>query len=120
MISFRQLEDILDHVENNPVLLDYVSLGPCPCGEEAVQVGEPDYLPRAVEQSRRYIKLLKEKLGSEPGTAMFNIKYNSHDFGTYVDVVCYFDNNDQEGREFAVRAERCAPTKWGNEASHAS
>jgi len=50
--------------------------------------------------------------GEEPGSAHLAIKSNSHDFGVYFSIVCYFDDQDEEAQLYAYRCEGQAPTRW--------
>jgi len=91
---------------------DYVYLGPAPAEEDCVQVGEPDYLERALAECRRYIDLIRRVCGPEPPGARLRTKWEYHDFGKYVEVVCEFDDNVPEAVEYAYRVEEEAPTRW--------
>lgn len=92
--------------------MDYLSLGPVPADENCAQVGEPDYYPKARAECRRYISLLIKRFGEEPVGARLRVKSNPHDFGDYLDVVIEYDANIREAVEYAVRAERDAPSRW--------
>ena len=91
---------------------DYINIGSSPCDEPCAQVGEPDYYPKAKEECNRFIKLIREKLGEEPPGAYLRVKSNPHNFGTYLEVVCYFEDNYEEARIYALRCESDAPTIW--------
>ena len=91
---------------------DDMSIGPNPCDEPCVSVGEPDYYPRAKEECNRFIELIRKKLGPEPPGARLAVKSNPHDFGSYLDVVCYFEDSDEEARKYAYLCESEAPRTW--------
>jgi hypothetical protein len=92
---------------------DYIDLGSAPWDEPCVQVNpKEDYLPPMREECKRYIEALRKTVGEEPPGARLAIRTNPHDFGTYLSVVCYFDDNDEESYEYALRCEGDGPAKW--------
>jgi len=96
---------------------DYISIGSSPCDEDCVQLGSSDYYKRATKECNQFIKLIRKACGEEPeeSTARLAIKHNSHDFGTYLDVVCYFDDQDELGAEYALWCEGNTPMTWDAE-----
>ncbi len=91
---------------------NYVVLAPAPIEEPCVCVGEEDYMPRARAECRRFIALLRKQFGPEPEGAQLKIKSFMHDFGDYLEVVCYFDENLPESVEYALRCEGNLPATW--------
>jgi hypothetical protein len=91
---------------------DYMEIGPSPCDEPCVNVGEESYDPRARDECARFIELIRKKLGPEPDGARLAIKSNPHVFGSYLDVVCYFEDSDEEARAYAFLCESEAPRTW--------
>jgi hypothetical protein len=91
---------------------DYIDIGSTPADEECAQVGSPDYARRAREECNRFINLIRHVVGPEPEGARLTVKSNPHDFGTYYEVVCYYDTENEEARKYAYRCERDAPTRW--------
>jgi len=96
---------------------DYVVIGPAPADEDCAQVGEDNYEAQARRECKLFITLLRETFGEEPSGAYLSIKGFPHDFGTYYEVVCYFNHRVRESIEYALRCEREAPTTWGEEAA---
>ena len=94
---------------------DDITIGEVPCDEECAQVGSENYREQAKKEMGAFIRQLRRHFGPEQGTARFAIKWFSHDFGTYGEVVCYFDDNDEEGANYAYNAEEC-PEHWDEEA----
>ena len=95
---------------------DYVSIGSAPCDEDCVQVTkEGDYHEAMKTECRRFLELIRKKLGPEPPGTRLAVKANPHDFGTYYDVICYFNDNDDEGRHYAFRCEAQSPRTWGDD-----
>ncbi len=91
---------------------NYFTLGPTPRDESCACVGEDDYMPRARAECKRFIALLRKKFGPEPEGAHFAVKSFMHDFGTYHEVVCWFDTDISESVEYAQRCEDDAPATW--------
>jgi hypothetical protein len=90
----------------------YLSLAPAPVEEDCAQVGTPDYHTQAHAECRRFIALLRTKFGPEPDGARFAIKSFPHDFGNYLEVVCYFDETLPVSVEYAYRCEADLPATW--------
>jgi hypothetical protein len=91
---------------------DYFSIGPTPSAEDCAQVGQPDYHQQAVEECRRFIELIRKTLGPEPEGAELAIKSFPHDFGTYYEVVVWFERDHAAAVAYAERCEDGAPTTW--------
>ena len=91
---------------------DYVDIGPSPSAEPCVSVGELNYTERAREECRRFIVAIRETIGPEPAGARLAIKSNPHDFGSYLEVVCYYDTDDADAEEYAFKCESDAPEHW--------
>ena len=91
---------------------DYIDIGSSPAYEECAQVGSPDYAQRAREECNQFIDLIRRVMGPEPEGARLAVKSNPHDFGTYYEVVCYFDTDNEEASNYAYRCEGEAPSTW--------
>ena len=91
---------------------DYIDIGPTPAEEDCAQVGSPDYHTKARPECIRFIDLIRKVLGPEPEGATLQVKSNPHDFGSYLSVVCYFDDANEAASEYAYRCEEAAPTRW--------
>ena len=91
---------------------DFMNIGSSPCDESCASVGEPDYYERARDECARFIELIRKKLGEEPEGAHLATKSFPHDFGTYHEVVCYFDNTDENASNYAYRCESLTPRTW--------
>lgn len=88
---------------------DYMELGPTPAAEPCAQVGSDNYDVDAREECGRYKNLLIERFGHPE---RFGIKRFPHDFGSYYEVVVYFDDDDQESLDFAINVEHNIPENW--------
>jgi hypothetical protein len=93
-------------------MTDYIEIGPSPCEEDCVQVGTEDYLARGRAECRRFIDLIRQECGEEPPGAVLTIKNNPHDFGTYSEVICRYNDSNEEAMDYAFFVESNAPTKW--------
>ena len=91
---------------------DYIDIGPTPAEEDCAQVGSPDYERRARPECIRFIDQIRRTLGEEPAKAALRVKSNPHDFGAYLSVVCYYDDDDEASTEYAYRCEEQAPSRW--------
>ena len=91
---------------------DYIDIGSTPTEEPCAQVGQPDYARQARAECARFIEAIRQVLGPEPEGAQLAIKSNPHDFGSYFEVVCYYDDNSEAATRYAFRCEAEAPTRW--------
>ena len=91
---------------------NYISIGSSPCDEPCAQVGQLEYYPKAMAECKRFIDVIRKKLGDEPSGAHLAVKSNPHDFGNYLEVICYFEDSNKETSEYALRCESDAPTTW--------
>jgi hypothetical protein len=94
---------------------DYIDIGSSPAAEDCVQVGTEDYSILAREECKRFIEFIRKHKGPEPENARLAIKGNPHDFGTYYEVVCYFDDEDEKAVEYAFACESDLPETWDAE-----
>lgn len=95
---------------------DYISIGSAPSDEDCVPVNSRgDYHEAMRAECQRFLELIRKKLGPEPPGARLGIKSNPHDFGTYYDVVCYFDDEDEAARTYAFRCESDSPRTWADD-----
>lgn len=93
-----------------------IDLGPCPAEEECAQVGDPDYREKALTECRRYIAAIRSKMGDEPEGARLRIKSNPHDFGSYYEVACEYDEDDEAAADYAWECESKGPKTWDDTA----
>jgi len=91
---------------------DYVTIGSTPPDEPCAQVGSEDYTQRSIVECNRYIGRIREFCGPEPEGAALKIKSFPHDFGSYLEVVCYYDTNNEEAINYAFKVEGEGPMRW--------
>ena len=80
---------------------DIVVLSSAPWNEECVQVGDDNYAELSRAECRRFIALIRERCGEEPEGAHLYVKANCHDFGTYYEVACRYDVDNQKAEDYA-------------------
>jgi hypothetical protein len=95
---------------------DWLSIGATPPSEDCAQVGSDGYMERARHECRAYIDLLRRSLGEEPDGAVLRIRSDQHDFGTYLTVVCYFEDGNEAAIDYALRCESKGPEEWDDAA----
>ena len=91
---------------------DYIKIGSSPCDEDCAQVGSANYDERARKECSRFIAEIRNVCGHEPEKALLTTKAFPHDFGTYYEVVCYFDDMDEDSRSYAFHVEGNSPVNW--------
>lgn len=91
---------------------DYISIGSSPYGEDCAQVGSDYYSIKSRKECAALIGQLRRLFGEEKGTACLAVKSFPHDFGTYHEVICYFNDDDEIGKEYAFKIENELPEHW--------
>lgn len=92
---------------------DYIEIGPTPCDEQCQQVGMPSYdSEKANAECWAFLNQIRRIMGDEPDGARLSVKAFSHDFGTYREVVCYYDDAFAEAVEYAYKCEANSPSNW--------
>lgn len=97
-------------------MVERLDIGPCPNGVSGVQVTDKvDYIDAMKHECRVYIKQLERVYGAEAAGVRLAISSNSHDFGTYYDVVAKFDEDDETATAKAFEME-AGCEDWDEEA----
>lgn len=97
---------------------DYLYIGPVPAEEDCAQVGSHDYAKRAKQECRIFVEQIR-RYYPEPENGYLSIKSNSHDYGTYYEVVAVFDMDCEAASEWAYDVESDPKGKlirWDKEA----
>jgi hypothetical protein len=89
--------------------MQYLELGPVPADETCAQVGSKNYREVALAECRRYKQLLEAKFPE----GRFAIKGFSHDYGTYHEVVIYYDDDNHD---YVSMVEENLPATWNDSA----
>jgi hypothetical protein len=87
-----------------------------PHDEPCAQVGSFNYSSSSRAEARALINQLIRENGNPPEGVGFKIKSNPHDFGSYLDVVIRFDEDNEEQSDYAYQIEGAIPDKWDSEA----
>jgi len=95
---------------------DYMTISPAPTEEDCAQVGSSNYEERSRIECKVFLAQLRRQFGDEPGSASLATKSFTHDFGSYREVVCYYDDEDEEEKDYAFRLESETPAEWDEEA----
>jgi hypothetical protein len=91
---------------------DYLSIGASPHAEDCAQVGQENYRKQAMKELRAFKNQLERLFPNPPTGCYLTIKSFPHDFGTYYEVVCYFDDDIEESRHYAYNMENNTPENW--------
>lgn len=98
---------------------DYISIGSTPAAEDCAQVGRPDYMQVERRECRAFINQIRREVGLEPDGARLFIKSNPHDFGSYLEVCCEYDepegDNARVPLEYALKCESTSD-RWDADA----
>jgi hypothetical protein len=96
---------------------EYIDIGPTPCDENCTQVGDQLYAAAARRECRAFLNQLVRQFGpAEKHHARLAIKSFPHDFGHYMEVVCYYDTDAADSADYAFLCESHAWTTWDAEA----
>lgn len=93
---------------------DCLYLGPVPSEEDCEQVGKYYQPNMARAECTAYVNQLRRQFGEEPEGARIAIKSEAHDFGSYLEVVVYY--TDEQSAEYAFNVENNSPSYWDAEA----
>lgn len=88
---------------------EWLEIGPTPSEESCQQVGTADY---NAELALKECKTYKDQLQREYPNARLGIKKFPHDFGSYYEVVVYFDPKNEDETELAFDVENNASPYW--------
>lgn len=93
-------------------MLEYIQLmQTTPVDEPCAQVGSENYLKQARIEAWTYVNQLTRILGTLPPGSFFRVVKCPHDFGTYIDLRFYYDDEDQQHVQYMMAVERgCG--KW--------
>jgi len=92
--------------------MDFISIGPVPNAEPCVQLGHNDYLKYSRMELQVYINQLKREYGP---TAICRLSSKSfpHEFGTYHEIVIWYDATIDASVEEAYKYESGCD-EWDN------
>ena len=87
-----------------------------PHEEPCAQVGAYNYSRDARLEAQAFINQLIRENGNPPEGVRFKITSNPHDFGSYLDVVIIFDDQDELCSDYAYKIEANTPHRWDRKA----
>ena|ERR1700756_4621780 len=96
--------------------MEYVEIGPAPFDEDCAGIGQENFAERNRAECQAFRNQLRRELGEEPEGASLAIKSNPHDFGTYREVVCKYEDDNEAAIAYAYRCESDAPAQWDDQA----
>lgn len=81
--------------------------------EDCVQVSKTQpYINEMMLECHKYKEQLQHAFPNMPDECRFAVKPFPHDFGTYYEVVVYYEPNDEKSVEYAFNVEANLPAKW--------
>jgi hypothetical protein len=86
---------------------EYLELGPVPSNEECYQTGKDDYILIRSEAS-----IYKKQLERMFPDLWFSVKAFDHEFGTYCEVVVYYNPDDEAEVNKVYEVESNLPQNW--------
>ena len=95
---------------------DTIEIGSSPYSEDCAQVGSDNYSERARKELVAYKNQLVRMFGEPPEGARLFIKSNPHDFGTYHELACKYNEDNEEAAHYAYKLEGEGPEFWDAEA----
>lgn len=93
---------------------DYLHIGPVPAEEKCEQVGPSCDYAKMKRECNAFIAAIRTVCGPEPDGANLKLLRQEHDFGSYYEVVCWYDKDNEEARGYAFRVEAEAPNTWAD------
>jgi hypothetical protein len=91
---------------------DYINIGCVPADEPCAQLGSPGYYERAKLECSLLKEVMIREAGMPPLGARLAIKGHPHDFGTYYELVCIYNDELPRAREYAFYCESNLPMEW--------
>lgn len=98
---------------------EYLNIGSTPPDEACAQLGHPDYQRVSRIECEVYAlqlrRELREKFSVPETTGLpvrLAVKVFPHDFGSYREVVCYYNPSDERSTEMAFYCESEASSTW--------
>ena len=85
-------------------MMEDLNIGSTPNEEECAQVGSADYYERAIKECRAYREQIRKHY-PEPENGYLKVKGFPHDFGSYYEVVAYYDPEDTQASRWAFDIE---------------
>ena len=99
-------------------MIDYMEIGSSPTDEHCAQLGSDEYAVLSRIELNAYVHQLERMFPhvKETDSLKFAVKRFNHDFGTYAEVVIYFDTANDFEYNCAIDIEHNLPSNWDKEA----
>ena len=98
-------------------MIDLLNIGPVPWAEECAQVGTEDYQQRSRLECEAFRNQIRRVAGLEPAGAVLVIKSFPHDFGSYLEVCCKYNDQSEVAQDYAFNCEgNRALERWDEQA----
>lgn len=110
--SWKRRNDPFDAETDEEKIMDYISIGSTPFEEPCAQVGSDDYEKNSRIESKVFINQLLRVFGEPPTGVSIRVKTFPHDFGSYREVVVYYDDENQGAVDYAYNIEANTPSNW--------
>ena len=91
---------------------DYLFVGSTPADEPCAQVGSANYRDKARKECQAYQNQLIREFGNPPGEAKIVIKQQEHDFGFYLEVAVFYNEDNEEETGYAYQIEGAGSPRW--------
>jgi len=95
---------------------DYLELGATPSGEECAQLGSDNYEAQSKVEIKAFKNQMVRVVGEPPPDGQLRGKTFQHDFGSYRELVVFFDDEDDVSQDYAYKCESETPEYWDEEA----
>jgi hypothetical protein len=97
-------------------MTEYINIGSSPYEEDCAQVGSENYREQARKECKAFLQQCLRELKQEFGEIKTTLRVKSfpHDFGTYHEVVAYFDEADSTEQAFWLESN--GPAEWDDTA----
>ncbi len=92
--------------------IEYYEFDTVPYGEECAQVGSIDYKKMANLEIVVLIDQIKRTYGNIPDGIVFKKAECYHDFGTYYEIRCYYNEDVEKQVEYVMSIEQNFPKHW--------
>lgn len=94
---------------------NYLDISAVPSDEPCAQVGSVDYQKWPSLECLTLVGQIRRILGPEPEGVRLITKANPHDFGTYYEVVCTYDDDLPASEKYALDCEGQMGHEWDEE-----
>ena len=95
---------------------DYISIGPVPASESCTQVGAENFYKDSHIDCEVFANMIRREFPEIPAGVRIATKSFPHDFGTYYEVVVYFEDENEEQRDYAYKVEGKIYDYWDDTA----